>query len=515
MKETTVIYLRLSKEDEFIRDESNSIANQRLLLRKYIAENSTLNSSEIIEIKDDGYSGKNMERPGMNRLLDMVRRRQVNNIVVKDFSRFSREHMELGKYVEQIFPMMEIRFISVNDDYDSRDYVGGIGGIDIITKAILYDFYSEDLSVKVKSALKSKRDGGRYIAAFAPYGYRKKGDDKYSLEVDPYAANIVRRIFSDYLSGKTMYRIAKELNGENELSPAEYIFKRDNTVYNKAWLGSKWSTTSLSRILHNEEYAGMIVYNKQADSEVAKKATTLRPRDEWSRIEDAHEAIIDEDTFEKVQDKVKHNVKRASVNDPSIFTGKIICRGCGHIMAISYKGKTKFQCSHKYRLADKTEFSKCALSVREEDLYSIVIRCMKGKLGKLEKRQELAEAAGAGKHRRELEARGRLKQMEETIGRLKQDQLRAYEAYRDGSTDRDTFMMQRQTSEEMISRLEDNIAKQETAICRIAEESSTLSWLADIDELSEETLSRELLDALVDRIMIGPQRNIEIIWKFN
>ena len=145
------MYLRLSKEDEYIRDESNSISSQRALIKKHIRGIPELKKMETVEFKDDGYTGKNMNRPGMQDLLTMVKAQKIGCIVVKDISRFSRDHLETGKYLEQIFPFMGVRFIAINDNYDSKDFVGGIGEIDVAFKGILYDFYSEDLSEKIKN----------------------------------------------------------------------------------------------------------------------------------------------------------------------------------------------------------------------------------------------------------------------------------------------------------------------------------------------------------------------------
>lgn len=166
--ELIAVYLRLSKEDEFVKDESNSITNQRVFIRGFINKNKELRKVSVIEFVDDGYSGKNMDRPDMQRMLEMVKRKQISCVIVKDFSRFSRDHIEQGKYIEQIFPFMGVWFIAINDNYDSADYVGGIGEIDVAFKGILYDFFSEEQSSKVSLTLDTKRGNGKYIATYAP-----------------------------------------------------------------------------------------------------------------------------------------------------------------------------------------------------------------------------------------------------------------------------------------------------------------------------------------------------------
>lgn len=193
------IYLRLSKEDEWITQESNSISCQRLLLKGYIERN--FENYEIMEFVDDGYSGTSMDRPGMKEMLTCVRQKKINCIIVKDFSRFSRDYVETGSYVEQIFPFMGVRFISVNDHYDSEDSHQKTIGMNLAFKTLVNDLYSKDLSVKVKSSLTSKKERGIYCSGNCPFGYRKKADDRNQVEVVEEEAEVVREIFRLTLEG--------------------------------------------------------------------------------------------------------------------------------------------------------------------------------------------------------------------------------------------------------------------------------------------------------------------------
>lgn len=206
-----------------IKDESNSITNQCAYIRSYINKDKALRKMNVLEFVDDGYTGKNMTRPDMQRMLDLVKRNQISCVIVKDFSRFSRDRIEQGKYIEQIFPFMGVRFIAINDNYDSADYVGGIDEIDVSFKEILFDFFNEEQSIKVSTTIDAKRGSGKYISAFAPYGYMKSPEDKHKLVVDGYASQIVKCIFREYLSEKFMYKIAESLNKEGIATPGVYI----------------------------------------------------------------------------------------------------------------------------------------------------------------------------------------------------------------------------------------------------------------------------------------------------
>ena len=220
------MYLRLSQEDDLIRYESNSILNQRDMLMKHIRSLPELRGYAVVEFKDDGYSGKNMERPGMQELLEQVKCGNIAVLLVKDISRFARDYLVAGRYLEQIFPFMGVRFISVNDNYDSANFSGGIAEIDVAFKEILYDYYSEDLSVKVKSALLTGKKNGKFISSQAPYGYKKDTNDYHRVVVDEETAEVVRRIYEMSLSGLSVNKIAQRLNGEGVENPYSYKSRR-------------------------------------------------------------------------------------------------------------------------------------------------------------------------------------------------------------------------------------------------------------------------------------------------
>ena len=192
------LYLRLSKEDGDMIDESNSITNQRYILRRFVEQRPEFDSYEIKEYIDDGFSGKNFERPGVQKLLEDVKSGKVHGIVVKDFSRFGRNHIEVGNYIEKIFPLLDIRFIAVNNSFDSKDYVGITPDMDVAFENLMYDYFSEENSVKIKNDLMGRRMRGNYLATFAAFGYKKSPSDHNRIIVDEEAAAIVRMIFEKY-----------------------------------------------------------------------------------------------------------------------------------------------------------------------------------------------------------------------------------------------------------------------------------------------------------------------------
>ena len=212
------MYLRLSLEDKkaiedggFTQGESNSIGNQRKQILEYIHHDPELSKYEIMEFSDDGCSGTNMERPGMQKLLKEVKENRIRCIIVKDMSRFSRDYIEMGTYLNQIFPFMGIRFIALNDHYDSREHHGSTIEIDTAFQTLLYDLYSKDVSVKVKTSFENKCANGEYVFGQVPFGYEKSKEVKNTVVVNEKEAGIVRYIFSLAVQGKSSTQIAKQL----------------------------------------------------------------------------------------------------------------------------------------------------------------------------------------------------------------------------------------------------------------------------------------------------------------
>ena len=217
------IYIRLSAEDGDLSDEkneSNSVVNQRAYIRRFIELRPEFAGAQILEFCDDGYSGTNMERPAVRRLLEQVRQRKINCIIVKDMSRFGRDYIVVGDYLEQIFPFLDVRFIAINDSYDSKDHkYGSAGLIDVSFRNVIYDLYSKDLSEKVRSTKKQLAEKGYCVAPYAFFGYQKAPGNKHTLLVDEDAAAVVRRVFDLFTSGLSTTEIAVKKTAAAKAAP--------------------------------------------------------------------------------------------------------------------------------------------------------------------------------------------------------------------------------------------------------------------------------------------------------
>jgi len=294
-------YLRLSMDDNI--SDSLSISNQRLLLDGYI-EDMEIPNATVLEFIDNGYSGTNMERPALQEMLELARCNGLNCILVKDFSRFSRNVLESGYYIEQVFPLYRIRFISVSDGFDSNDYKGDTGGIDVAFKFLLHEYYSIDLSKKIRSAKHTKMRSGEHIVADATYGYRK--NDAGTWEPDEDTAAVVREIYKMALDGLSKIEICKRLFEAGHPTPGEYVeLRRGKDIIPKCL----WRTGRVRHILTNPQYIGTYVAGRQFCDIVGSRRSIHRDKSEWIMIPDRHPPIISKDIFESVQKVVNAKTK--------------------------------------------------------------------------------------------------------------------------------------------------------------------------------------------------------------
>ena len=252
---TVALYMRLSREDDDMKDESNSISNQRKLLLGFLKKKPEFADSAAVQYVDDGYSGTGFERPGFVEMMDGVKKGKIQCVVVKDFSRFGRDYIELGDYIEHIFPFMQVRFIAVNDGYDSEDYKGKTPDIDVPFRNLAYSLYSQDISDKIKSSLTVRRKKGLYVGSIPPYGYQRDGEG--FLTPDEETKGVVQRIYREYLSGKGYAELARELNGEGIPSPKQHKINK-GILHGEKKKTCFWLPTTLQQILMNEIYTGVL-----------------------------------------------------------------------------------------------------------------------------------------------------------------------------------------------------------------------------------------------------------------
>ena len=326
-------YLRLSKEDGDVAGsetlQSNSIENQKEYIEDYIHSKPEI---KIVDFYvDDGYSGVNFDRPDFQRMLQDIKNKKIDCVIVKDLSRLGRNYIEVGRYIERLFPLLGVRFIAINDNFDSADDTAASNNIIIPFKNLINDAYCRDISIKIRSHLEVKRKRGEFIGAFPVYGYMR-GEDKNKLIVDPYAAEIVKEIFGMKMDGMSQQAIADELNSLGILSPAEYKKEQGSgykTVF-QTHSKAKWTAMAVMRVLTNEIYVGTLIQGKESTPNYKVKVREKKPREEWIRIENAHEAIINRADFEIISDIIQKDTRvTAGKRAVSIYSGYLVCADCG------------------------------------------------------------------------------------------------------------------------------------------------------------------------------------------
>lgn len=516
------IYLRLSKEDIDIRsernDESNSIRTQRLLLYNYISQREDLKTFQIIEYVDDGYSGKNFERPEIKRLLNDVRKNKVQCILVKDFSRFGRDYVEVGNYIEKIFPFMGIRFIAVNNHFDSVTMKAGeVPDMDFSFQNLIYDYYSVENSIKTKSVQEKRRQEGKYMAVYAPYGYLKDPKDKNHLIIDEEAAIQVRNIFEWYVRGKTKADIARVLETKKVLTPAEYMtVKGSNYSWQYKESQGRWCGAMIGRILRNRTYTGTLVSGKTEAVEIGGKKVRYKKKNEWCIIENTHQPIISKELFEEVQKLKKMTLvnkeNHERVIDEKVISEKIAddynlkaylrCGGCKHKLTRRNRQKASFYCRYYYELHDE----KCIKgSVYEDKIIEIVLVVIRMQILLWSNQKYLCDLKNQLKHYRERHREANKFSIEGKIKRLKKENFHRYESYRAGGIDKERYLEEKKYYEEKLEQLE----KKYLNYNGNTEYSSNLQK----EQIFFGIIEKEIVKALLETVSIYPDNRLVIHMK--
>ena len=350
----TACYIRLSREDGD-KSESLSIANQRLQLTQFVTNSNDLTLYDYYI--DDGYTGTNFERPNFMRMIEDIENQKIQCIVVKDLSRLGRDMPRTTSYIKEYFPSKKVRFISINDSVDKKYYdVDTSEDMMIDFKNMFNGFYPRDIASKVRSTFRSKQGNGQFIGAFACYGYKKSSEDHNQLIIDEEAANVVRRIFQMYLSGMGQLTIVKQLNSEGIPCPTEYKKQCGLKYHNSNRLNttSYWTYATIHKILQNEMYIGNMVQNKSFRQVCKTKAISL-PKEQWIIVENTHEAIIDKDTWDKVQSLLARGTRQLNLqNNIHIFAGFLRCGDCDRAMVkIKRSNGIFFNCGSYNRYGNK------------------------------------------------------------------------------------------------------------------------------------------------------------------
>lgn len=354
-------YLRLSKEEYNNEKESNSIINQKQIIDNYLKEHKEYKLVDYYV--DDGYSGTNFDRPEFQRMLEDIKNKIIDVIIIKDLSRLGRNYIETGNFVEVVFPAMGVSVISVDEDYeiDSSDYYGN----DYVPlKNLFNDMYAKDISKKVRSSLIVKKYNGEFVGKLAPYGYTKNPKNKHKFLIDKNVSHIIIKIFDMTLDGKSRREVADFLNQNDILTPSEYLnikTNKDVTVM------KKWNSEMVNSILRNGNYTGTLFQGKKRKLNYRVNKKINIDKDNWIVTKNHHEAIISKEKFDKVQEILDRKSKVNKDGSIDILSGILKCKSCGsNMIKRTSKGKVYYYCSNYYRKKNCENNKSTSKSIVEE-----------------------------------------------------------------------------------------------------------------------------------------------------
>lgn len=518
------LYIRLSSADKDLKfkDESESIANQRALLHQYLREHKEFFLYEVLEFVDDGFTGTNGNRPAFERMIDFLKSGGAKLVLCKDLSRFFRDYVEIGEYLERVFPFLGVRLIAVNDGYDSDDYKGTTAGMDVVMKCIVYGFYSRDLSQKIKTVLNAKARKGQYLGSHAPYGYLKDPADKHHLIPDSVAAPVVRRIFDMALMGKTTGEIARILNDSHVEPPAAHFHRLypDCQKFRKTTsAANSWSCTNVYTILKRREYTGAVVSSRKKWKGIGNAQTLSRDEADWIVVPDCHEAIVSKDIFEKAQEAILGKKKFHRTKQDYLLRSLVRCGVCGRVMTRHKKGTR----TPAYYYCEKNRFvedSPCPTyeRVNEEDLERIVISSLSQLLQTVADSDRRVQEAAAKTHGTAENIRYSILRIEQSIKQNGIEKMAAYEQYSDGALTRDGFLRRRAELASALERLtaEKDALSEKLKVLEQAK-SSELHEAAEAatEFLKAENVTNEMLLTFIDRVLVYSGNRVEIVYRFS
>lgn len=519
-------YARLSVLETRDRKDSEALTNQKALLRNFIASQDDLKLCEVYF--DNGETGTNFERAGFQRMMEDVQTGKINCIVVKDLSRLGRNCVETGNYLERVFPFLGVRFIAVTDGYDSAAANAG----DVLAAALknlVNEAYSLDISRKSGAILREKQQRGEFIGAFAAYGYLRDPEDTHRLAIDPEAAPIVQEIFRRKAAGESDAAIVRWLNNAGVLPPNLYRYQKGITLDKRYADGKQrlWVTSTIKGILRNQVYLGHLVQGRRRSELYAGIPDRRVPESEWVVVEHTHEAIVDQETFDRVQQIWQDRrtayhaacAKRGQAEtSENLFLKLVFCSDCGRPM-VRYKQLSRDRKSAYYhymcpRYAMYLEQSGCAYKyLPEEALTEAVSRliaqeaALAADTSALMEKQAPAEDQGLAREIMQLQGKqNKLKALRE---RLVRDLLADLLSKEDHDRLKEKYS---QEARQLQARLDGLLAEQARARRLLTRRNP---WLAAFQKHSGQvSLTRELVLALVDRVVVFPENRIEIHLKY-
>lgn len=524
---SVALYIRLSQEDSdngTEKQESNSVTSQKTLLNEFIEEHDDLIVFDTYI--DDGFTGTDFNRPSFQRLLEDMRNGNINCVIVKDLSRLGRNYIEVGNYIEQVFPLFNIRFIAINDSVDSFRNPASTNTILVPFKNLINDEYCRDTSIKIRTSLNGKKKKGEFIGAFPSYGYIKDPKDKHKLIIDEVAADIVKKIFNwNVNEGLGKIAICHKLNDLGILNPTGHKKLELGQNYNNYGIKDNtytWTPSTVRNILNNEVYIGNTVQGKRRTKSYKVHKVEVVPKEEWVRVENTHEPIIDKKTFAKAQELSRRDTKVSQkTNELSIWAGLLKCADCKRAMnkkSSTNKSGSKYEyyiCS-TYRKKSNNLCTKH--TIKEELLEKAVLQALNLHIDLLIDTEEIIKQINESsfQNTKNENIENMIIAKQNDISKISNFKRTLYEDWKNADITREEYLEYKQKYENDIERLKQHIERLQNEKQKYeTQNKSSNKWIEKFKEQKGITeLSRDIMMELIDCIYVHENGNITIKFKF-
>ena len=512
------IYIRLSQEDKDKKYESDSesVINQKELLRGYVKNN---NFNLVKEYVDDGYSGTDFERPGFQRMLEDINNKKINCVIVKDLSRLGRDHVMTGYYIETFFPENNIRFISILESYDSfKNQASNDSSTFIIA---CNDYYSKQNSIKIRNVLNEKRKNGKFVGSLPCFGYMRDPLDKGHLVPNPETAPIVKNIFKWRADGIGPTEIANRLNKANVITPSGY----KKTNYSSRLIDrDNWNISTVKKILCNRIYTGDLVQHTQTKVNYKSKKKITLDEKLWIIVENTHEALVDKETFEYVNNLRKRNTRNYEIKtnrEKRLLEGKLFCKECKNRLTVLYRKKQNYWSVNCNRYSRDPVRGRCyshfyPYNYLEEQVLERINKSV-SKLMKELNLKQLNDEVVKSVYKETNNIDNVIKTLEIEKEKITSRLKTLYNDRCDGVISADTYKELAGESEQKLKQINENIENQNIKKYKMKNKVNTLpDYTKKIKKLLDLSKpKKELIDTLVDRIVIDKDRNITIYFKYD
>lgn len=514
------LYIRLSREDGD-KEESSSVTNQREILKRYVSEQE--NFFIVKEYVDDGYTGTNFDRPGFKRMIEDIEAGIIDTVITKDLSRLGRERLGVGHYTEIYFPEHNVRYIALLDNIDTY-FDAGMNDMAPF-KGVINDMYVRDISKKIRSSLIERKKAGNFLGVTAPYGYEKDSNNKFHLVINEKEAEIVKRVFRLYLEGNGLTRIAQILTKDGVPVPGE---SRNIGKTRKTALYSSWKQTTIRRILDNRVYLGELVQFKRRKINYKSKRRITVPEEERYICKGTHEAIIDEESFNAVQNILKKNKSFKGTKHDYLFKGLLFCSECGARLNVTYSnyalkkyGEYRYKTiCYSYSRLYSDICTRHSNSIPE--LEEVLIKHIKEVCSRYINENLQDELINMAKKQKQLELKQisnekRLETLEQKISDIGLYIKNLYMDKVKGVVNENDYI----SLVADFTKDKDNLIKEKEELIKIINnQKPQINETAKIERLAKEFLSlerptKQLLNELIEKITISENKEINIYFKFN